>query len=148
MLAPFEADGGENPYALHAELQEMMQGLVGIIRTEAELQQAATALDQLEERLARVTVEGNRQFNPGWHLALDLRSMITISKVVTRSALLRQESRGGHTREDFPKSDPEWGKKNVVTRKRGTRIDLTTEPLPQIPEELRQLVLSEEKQPA
>ncbi|MDQ6857932.1 MAG: fumarate reductase/succinate dehydrogenase flavoprotein subunit [Chloroflexota bacterium] len=148
MLAPFEAEGGENPYALHAELQEMMQGLVGIIRTEAELQQAAGALDQLEERLDRVTVEGNRQFNPGWHLALDLRSMITISKVVTRSALLRQESRGGHTREDFPKSDPEWGKKNVVTRKRGARIDLTTEPLPQLPEELRQLVLSEEKQPA
>ncbi len=148
MLTPFEAEGGENPYALHAELQETMQGLVGIIRTEAELQQAAGMLDRLEERLDHVTVEGNRQFNPGWHLALDLRSMITISKAVTRSALLRQESRGGHTREDYPKSDPEWGKKNVVTRKRDARLDLTTEPLPQIPEELRQLVLSEEKQPA
>jgi succinate dehydrogenase / fumarate reductase flavoprotein subunit len=148
MLAPFEAEGGENPYALHTELQETMQGLVGIIRTEAELQQAAGMLDGLEERLDHVTVEGNRQFNPGWHLALDLRSMITISKAVTRSALLRQESRGGHTREDYPKSDPEWGKKNVVTRKRGARLDLTTEPLPQIPEELRQLVLSEEKTPA
>jgi succinate dehydrogenase flavoprotein subunit len=145
MLAPFETDGGENPYALHAELQETMQGLVGIIRTEAELKEAVVALDRLEERLDRVTVEGNRQFNPGWHLALDLRSMLTISKAVTRSALLRTESRGGHTREDFPTSDAEWGKKNVVTRKRGGTIELTTEPLPQMPEELRQLVMTEEK---
>ena len=148
MLAPFEAEGGENPYALHAELQETMQGLVGIIRTEAELNEAVGALDRLEERLDRVTVEGNRQFNPGWHLALDLRSMLTISRAVTRSALLRTESRGGHTRDDFPKSDPEWGKKNVVTRKRGAKLDLATEPLPQLPEELRELVMSEEKQPA
>jgi len=145
MLAPFDAEGGENPYALHAELQETMQGLVGIIRTEAELQKALAALDRLDERLDRVTVEGNRQFNPGWHLALDLRSLLTISRAVTRSALLRTESRGGHTRDDFPKSDPEWGKKNVVTRKRGAKLDLTTEPLPQMPEELRQLVMSEEK---
>ena len=145
MLAPFEAEGGENPYALHAELQETMQGLVGIIRTEAELKEAVGALDRLEERLDRVTVEGNRQFNPGWHLALDLRSMLTISKAVTRSALLRTESRGGHTREDFPKSDAAWGTKNVVTRKRGTQLELATDPLPQMPEELRQLVMSEEK---
>ncbi|HEY8829498.1 MAG TPA: fumarate reductase/succinate dehydrogenase flavoprotein subunit, partial [Candidatus Limnocylindria bacterium] len=148
MLAPFEAEGGENPYALHAELQETMQGLVGIIRTKAELDEAVGALDRLEERLDRVTVEGNRQFNPGWHLALDLRSMLTISKAVARSALLRTESRGGHTREDFPKSDAEWGKKNVVTRKRGRQLELTTDPLPQMPEELRQLVMSEEKAPA
>jgi succinate dehydrogenase / fumarate reductase flavoprotein subunit len=145
MLAPFEVEAGENPYALHAELQELMQGLVGIIRTEAELKQASGKLDELETRLDRVSVEGNRQFNPGWHLALDLRSMLTISKAVTRSALLRQESRGGHTRDDFPKPDAEWAKKNVVTRKRDGRLDFTTEPLPQIPEELRQLVLAEEK---
>ena len=145
MLAPFEAEGGENPYALHAELQETMQGLVGIIRTESELNEAVGALERLEARLDRVTVEGNRQFNPGWHLALDLRSMLTIAKAVTRSALLRKESRGGHTRDDFPKSDPEWGKKNVVTRKRGAQLDLATEPLPQMPEELRELVMSEEK---
>jgi succinate dehydrogenase / fumarate reductase flavoprotein subunit len=145
MLAPFEREGGENPYTLHAELQELMQGLVGIIRTEAELKEASGKLDELEMRLDLVSVEGNRQFNPGWHLALDLRSMLTISKAVTRSALLRQESRGGHTREDFPKPDAEWAKKNVVTRKRDGRLDFTTEPLPQIPEELRQLVLAEEK---
>jgi succinate dehydrogenase / fumarate reductase, flavoprotein subunit len=148
MLAPFDGEGAENPYALHAELQETMQTLVGIIRTEAELQQAIAKLDTLGERVDRVTVEGNRQFNPGWHLALDLRSMITVSTACARSALMRQESRGGHTRDDYPKADPEWGTKNVVTRKHGGQLELATEPLPQIPEELRQLVLSEEKQPA
>ncbi len=148
MLGPFAAEGGENPYTLHGELQETMQALVGIIRTESELTEAIAKLDQLNERLDRVTVEGNRQFNPGWHLALDLRSMFTISKAVARSALMRRESRGGHTRDDYPKTDPEWGKKNVVTRKRGGELELSTEPLPQIPEELRQLVLAEEKQPA
>jgi succinate dehydrogenase / fumarate reductase flavoprotein subunit len=148
MLAPFEGEGGENPYTLHAELQDTMQALVGIIRTKSELEQALAKLDVLSERLERVTVEGNRQFNPGWHLALDLRSMLTVSKATARSALMRQESRGGHTREDYPKTDPEWGKKNIVTRKRAGALELGTEPLPQIPEELRQLVLSEEKQPA
>ena len=145
MLAPFEVEGGENPYAVHADLQDTMQSLVGIIRTESELKEALARLATLGERLDRVTVEGNRQFNPGWHLALDLRSLLAISEVVTRSALMRQESRGGHTRSDYPKSDAEWGKKNVVTRKRGTELQLVPEALPQIPEELRQLVLSEEK---
>ena len=148
MLAPFDGEGRENPYTVHAELQDTMQSLVGIIRTEAELNEAIVKLDALSDRLEHVTVEGNRQFNPGWHLALDLRSMLTISKAVARSARMRQESRGGHTRDDYPKTDPEWGKKNVVTRKRGGFLELSAEPLPQIPEELRQLVLSEEKQPA
>jgi succinate dehydrogenase / fumarate reductase flavoprotein subunit len=148
MLAPFEAEGGENPYSIHADLQDTMQSLVGIIRTEAELKDAIVKLDELSERVARVSVEGNRQFNPGWHLALDLRSLVQISKAVTRSALMRQESRGGHTRDDFPKTDAEWGKKNVVTRARGGQLELGTEPLPQMPEELRQLVMSEEKQGA
>jgi len=148
MLAPFEGEGGENPYAVHADLQDMMQKLVGIIRTGSELAQAIKTLDELGARLDRVTVEGNRQFNPGWHLALDLRSMLMTSAAVARSALLRQESRGGHTRDDYPKTDAEWGKKNVVTRKRGGALEISSEPLPQIPEELRQLVLSEEKAPA
>ena len=148
MLAPFEGEGPENPYSVHADLQDTMQSLVGIIRTEAELAQAVQKLDELGQRLERVTVEGNRQFNPGWHLALDLRSMLTIATAVARSALTRQESRGGHTRDDYPKTDPEWGKKNVVTRKKGGTLQISAEPLPQIPEELRQLVLSEEKAPA
>ena len=145
MLAPFEADGTENPYTLHGELQDTMQSLVGIIRNKGELEQAVAKLDELEERLGHAGVEGNRQFNPGWHLALDLHSMLTVSRACARSALLREESRGGHTRDDYPKADPEWGKKNVVTRKRGGRLELTPEPLPQLPEELRQLVLSDEK---
>jgi succinate dehydrogenase / fumarate reductase, flavoprotein subunit len=145
MLAPFEAEGGENPYALHAELQETMQDLVGIIRREDELKQAIAKLDDLSGRLERITVEGNRQFNPGWHLALDLHSLFTVAKACARSALMRTESRGGHTREDFPKSDPEWGMKNIVTRKRGDALELAPEPLPQMPEELRELVMSEEK---
>ena len=148
MLAPFEGDGKENPYALHAELQQTMQDLVGIIRVESELEQAIAKLDELSERLPHVTVEGNRQFNPGWHLALDLHSMLTIAKACARSALTRKESRGGHTRDDYPKADPEWAKKNVVTRKRGEALEITTEPLPPLPEELRQLVMAEEKQPA
>jgi succinate dehydrogenase / fumarate reductase, flavoprotein subunit len=145
MLAPFEAEGGENPYALHAELQETMQDLVGIIRREDELKQAIAKLDDLSGRLERISVEGNRQFNPGWHLALDLHSLFTVAKACARSALMRTESRGGHTREDFPKSDPEWGMKNIVTRKRGDALELAPEPLPQMPEELRELVMSEEK---
>src|SRR5205814_2783843 len=145
MLAPFEVEGGENPYAVHADLQDTMQRLVGIIRTESELKEALERLGTLRDRLDRVTVEGNRQFNSGWHLAMDLRSLLTISEVVTRSALMRQESRGGHTRSDYPKTDAEWGKKNVITRKRGADLQLVPEALPQIPEELRQLVLSAEK---
>ncbi|HUQ17499.1 MAG TPA: fumarate reductase/succinate dehydrogenase flavoprotein subunit [Candidatus Saccharimonadales bacterium] len=144
MLAPFETDGDENPYAIHADLQDCMQALVGIIRTAPELEEATLRLAGFRERLARVRVEGNRQFNPGWHLALDLHSMLTVSEACARSALLRQESRGGHTREDFPKPSADWAKKNVVTRRRGGALTLTTEPLPAMPDDLRALVEAKE----
>jgi len=144
MVAPLERREGENAYALHAELQETMQDLVGIIRTKAELEQALVRLDALKARAARTAVAGGRTYNPSWHLALDLKTMLLISEAVTRSALLREESRGGHTREDFPKPDPSWGKKNVVTRGRGGKLELRTEPLPEIPPELA-LLLGEEK---
>jgi succinate dehydrogenase / fumarate reductase flavoprotein subunit len=121
-----------------------MQSLVGIIRTEAELKDAIVKLDGLSERVDRVSVEGNRQFNPGWHLALDLENLIGVSEAVTRSALLREESRGGHTREDFPKTDAGWGTKNVVIRKRDGRLTITTEPIPKVPAELSAL-LGEDK---
>ena len=140
MLAPFETEGDENPYAIHADLQDCMQALVGIIRTASELEDAIGKLDGFRQRLARVRVEGNRQFNPGWHLALDLHSMLTVSEACARSALLRQESRGGHTREDFPKTSAEWATKNVVTRRRGDELVLATEPLPAMPDDLRALV--------
>jgi succinate dehydrogenase / fumarate reductase flavoprotein subunit len=144
MLAPFEIGGDENPYAIHADLQDCMQALVGIIRTASELEAALQKLDGFRERLARVRVEGNRQFNPGWHLALDLHSMLTVSEACARSGLMREESRGGHTRDDFPKTSAEWGTKNVVTRRTGDGVVLTTEPLPAMPDDLRALVEAKE----
>jgi succinate dehydrogenase / fumarate reductase flavoprotein subunit len=107
-LAPFSADGGENPYGLHQELQQSMNDLVGIIRREGEMEQALQRLAALRERAANAAVEGHRQFNPGWHLALDLRNMLLVSECVARAALERQESRGGHTREDHPDMVAEW----------------------------------------
>ncbi|HZX02065.1 fumarate reductase/succinate dehydrogenase flavoprotein subunit [Kribbella sp.] len=113
-LAPFELEGGENPYTIHQELQQSMNDLVGIIRKEAEMEQALGRLAEFRSRIAKMTVEGHRQFNPGWHLALDLRNMLTVSECVAGAALLRQESRGGHTRDDFPVMNAEWRKKLLV----------------------------------
>jgi succinate dehydrogenase / fumarate reductase flavoprotein subunit len=144
ILAPLDRREGESAYTLYAELQDTMQELVGIIRTKSELEQALVRLDALKARAERTAVAGGRIYNPSWHLALDLRTMLLISEAVTRSALLREESRGGHTREDFPKPDPSWGKKNVVTRGRGGRLELRTEPLPEIPDTL-QALLGEDK---
>jgi succinate dehydrogenase / fumarate reductase flavoprotein subunit len=138
-LAPFERDGGENPYTLQQDLQETMQSLVGIIRVKDELEEAVDRIAELKERSRKVTVEGHRQYNPGWHLALDLESLLTVSEAVARAALARQESRGGHTRDDFPKPDPDWGKVNNTVRRAGEGISLTQEPLPQMPDELKAL---------
>jgi succinate dehydrogenase / fumarate reductase flavoprotein subunit len=117
-----------------------MQELVGIIRRRDELEEALARLERLRARAARARVTGSRIYNPGWHLALDLENLIGVSEAVTRSALIREESRGGHTRGDFPKADPEWGTKNVVTRKRNGRLVLTTEPIPAVPAELGALL--------
>jgi len=140
LTEPFERPGDENPYAIHADLQETMHDLVGIIRKKEELEEALAQLERLRARAGRVRVSGTRRYNPGWHLALDLENLIGMAEVVARSALLRTESRGGHTREDFPKADPDWGTKNVVTRKRDGRLALTTEPIPAVPPELRELI--------
>lgn len=116
-VAPFDppADGrGENPYTLHTDLQQVMNDLVGIIRKEHELEQALERLAELRTRFGSVTVEGHRQFNPGWHLALDLRNMLLVSECVAQAALLRTESRGGHTRDDHPGMDPTWRNKLLV----------------------------------
>jgi succinate dehydrogenase / fumarate reductase flavoprotein subunit len=139
-LAPFDGTGGENPYAIHADLEETMQALVGIIRVEDELQKALEELATLNDRLARVSVAGNRHFNPGWHLALDLQSMLTVSEAVTRAAIERRESRGGHTREDHPETDPEWAKFNIAVRRRDRELQLTKEPIPEMPAELKSLL--------
>ncbi len=143
MLAPFEGKDGENPYTIHAELQDCMQSLVGIIRTEAELKKALDQIASFRERLKRVKVEGNIQYNPGWHMALDLHSMLTISEATTRAAIERKESRGGHTRDDYPKTDPKFAKVNVVVRKRNGNLGVSQEPLPEMPEELKKLIEEE-----
>ncbi len=144
MLGPLERKDGENPYAIHAELQETMQGLVGIIRSETELTDALARIVKLRERASLSRADGSRTYNPGWHMALDLLTMLTISEAVARAALMRRESRGGHTREDYPKPDPEWGRKNVVVRRRDGGLEVATEPLPEVPAELRAL-LGEDK---
>lgn len=135
----FGNDGGENPYLLHQELQETMQSLVGIIRTESELGEAKERLAELSERAKKVFVEGNRSFNPGWHLALDLESMLSCAWCTTLGAVERTESRGGHTREDYPKPDPELEKVNMVCRLRDGRPTVTPETKPVMPSELRKL---------
>ena len=140
MLAPFTDRGVENPYAIHGDLQRAMHELVGIIRTESELLQAMEEVAALKDRAARVKVEGGRRFNPGWHLALDLGSLLAVAEAATLSAIECRESRGGHTRDDYPDPDPEFGKVNVVTRRRDGAISVSLEPLPEMPEELRKIV--------
>ena len=108
-LAPFQAEGGDNPYTIQQDLQQTMNDLVGIIRTAPELEDALARIEALKERAATMSVEGHRQYNPGWHLALDLRNMLVVSEAIAKAALAREESRGGHTRDDFPKPSPEWG---------------------------------------
>jgi len=140
IAAPFQRSGNENPYQIQADLQDTMQELVGIIRTRSELEEALVRIERLRARAARVRVPGTRVYNPGWHLALDLENLIGVSEAVIRSALVRTESRGGHTREDYPKADPEWGTKNVVTRRRAGRLELVTEAIPGVPNELQALI--------
>jgi succinate dehydrogenase / fumarate reductase flavoprotein subunit len=139
-LAPFDTSDGENPYAVHEDLQECMQGLVGIIRAEAELHKAVDELAQLKQRAAHVKVVGHRQYNPGWHLALDLLSMLAVADATTLAALERRESRGGHTRGDYPDADPAFGKVNVVVRLRDGEPSITQEPLPTMPDDLNALL--------
>jgi succinate dehydrogenase / fumarate reductase flavoprotein subunit len=142
-LAPLAEDGGENPYTVQTDLQEVMHTLVGIIRTADEMEQALKQIASLRERAAKVTVEGHRQYNPGWHLALDLHSMLRVSECIARAALERTESRGGHTRDDFPATDDAWGTVNLHCRLYGEEVSVDREPLPVMPNDLR--VLFEEK---
>ena len=141
ILAPFaRAESGDDPYQLHERLQNTMQANVGIVRTDEELVKALADIERLRARADTVRVRGTRLYNPGWHLALDLRSMLVCAEAVTRSALRRTESRGGHTRADFPKTDKEWGRKNIVVRRRDGGLVLAEEPIPQPPPELHALL--------
>jgi len=139
LLAPFERSEGENPFALHHALQECMGRYVGIFRTEADLSAAVDELERLRTRLARVRVEGSRAYNPGWHLARDLQNLLIVSEALTRSALLRRESRGAHSRLDHPQLDAELGKVNVRVRRAGNGMSVDLTPLPEMPAELRTL---------
>jgi succinate dehydrogenase / fumarate reductase flavoprotein subunit len=142
VLKPFEAGaGGENPYAIQNALQEMMQANVGIVRTEAEMQQALVDLAALNARASRVGVTGNRDYNPGWHTAIDLRNLLTVSEAIARSAIERKESRGGHFREDYPDKAKEFGGINIVTRKgKNGSMEVVRIPLPEMPAELKQVI--------
>ena len=143
MLIPFERKSGENPYTIHRDLQDTMQRLVGIFRTKEDLIRALAELEKLKERAANMSVEGSRLFNPGWHLAQDLNSMLIVSEAVTRSALAREESRGAHSRIDYPNFDASWGTKNNVIAREGDSMKLQQSPVPQMPDELKQLVAEE-----
>ena len=138
-LAPFGIEGGENPYTVQHDLQEVMHTLVGIIRTADEMERALTDLAALRERITRLSVEGHRQYNPGWHLALDLHNMLRVSECIARAALERTESRGGHTRDDYPATDDAWGRLNLHCRLDGEDVAIVREPLPQMPDDLREL---------
>jgi succinate dehydrogenase / fumarate reductase flavoprotein subunit len=143
MLAFFERSDGESPYTIHRDLQETMQNLVGIFRNEEDLSRALEKLEKLKERTGRLSVEGSRLFNPGWHLAQDLKAMLTVSEAVTRSALARQESRGAHSRIDYAGPNPAWGAKNNVIVREGSTMALRQTPVPEMPNELKQLVADE-----
>jgi succinate dehydrogenase / fumarate reductase flavoprotein subunit len=145
MLAPFERKDGESPYDLHGELQETMQDLVGIFRTERDLNQALSDIGHFKDRAKELSITGSRMFNPGWHLCADLKSMLTVSEAVTRCALARKESRGAHSRIDFPNYDPVWGKQNNVISRRDGEMILQQRPTPQMPEELQQFVEDEKR---
>src|SRR5581483_6745069 len=143
MLAPFERTVGESPYELHRDLQQTMQNLVGIFRNQDDLEQALAKIEQYKQRLQHVSVAGSRMFNPGWHLCGDLRSMLTAAEAVTRSALARRESRGAHSRIDYPGPDPAWGKRNNIIARQGSTMTLRQEPVPAMPEELQRLLADE-----
>ena len=140
-LAPFDRPAGEGPYQIQHELQDKMQDLVGIVRLEAEMAQALGVLEGLNQRAAKVSVQGNRQYNGGWHTAMDLPNLLLVSEAVTRSAILRKESRGAQFREDYPNKDPEWGKYNLITR-RGPDGQMLVEKreIPPLPSELKQII--------
>jgi len=140
MLRPFERTDGEFPYEIHRDLQDFMQSLVGIFRTEEDLQKALGELEKLKPRVERMRADGSRMFNPGWHLTRDLRSMVLVSEAVTRSALARRESRGAHSRIDYPNYDDTWAKQNNIISKRGGQMTLEQRPVNEMPAELKELL--------
>jgi succinate dehydrogenase / fumarate reductase flavoprotein subunit len=140
LLIPFNEGGTENPYAVLQDLQQSMEANAGIVRTKDDLERGLVALEALKKRVARLKVEGTRHYNPGWHYALDLRALLTVSEAITLSALNREESRGGHTRLDFPGRSPALEKVNAVVRQQNGRMVCEHVPRPAMPEELKKLL--------
>jgi succinate dehydrogenase / fumarate reductase flavoprotein subunit len=138
-IAPFSRTDGESPYEVHAELQQTMNDLVGIIRREQEVKDALAALEKFKERYDALSVPGERAYNPGWHYAQDLRNMLLVAECVAMAALEREESRGGHTREDYPGMDPDWRKVNLILTLKGDTVEMVHQPLPVIREDLLDL---------
>ncbi len=130
---------GESPYAVHRDLQEMMQRNVGIFRVKEDLDKAISELEGLRRRANSAKVDGSRLYNPGWHLAFDLKNMIDVSEMIARACLERHESRGAHSRLDYPKADPAFGRVNVCVRKRAEVMEVVQTPVPQMPDELKKL---------
>jgi succinate dehydrogenase / fumarate reductase flavoprotein subunit len=140
-LAPFERRDGENPYAIQKDLQEAMQDLVGIVRNENEMRQALGRIDDFKTQAENAAVAGNREYNPGWHTALDLKNLLTVSGAITRAALERKESRGAQFREDYPQKDDAFGKVNtILSRAPDGSMQIRLEPLPEMPQYLKQVI--------
>jgi succinate dehydrogenase / fumarate reductase, flavoprotein subunit len=144
LLGPFEREQGESPYEIHRSLLDTMQNDVGIFRNEEDLRRGLAEVERLKERAGRVRAEGSRLFNPGWHLARDLSSMLTVSEAIALSALERKESRGAHSRIDYPGSDGSWARLNNVISRDGERMSLRQSPVPEVPAELKE-ILAEDK---
>ena len=134
--APFSRAGGENSYSLHAELQEVTHNLVGIIRTRTEIEEAIAKIADIRARSKNVAVAGGRKFNPGFHLAFDLDNMLLVAESTAKSALLREESRGGHTRDDFPGMNDKWRQVNHISSFDGSQVNIKAQKLPMLPKEL------------
>ncbi len=140
-LGPFERAAGESPYAVQREVQEMMQANVGIVRVEEEMKRALEAIAAMSERARNVGVTGHREFNPGWHTAIDLKSLLTVSEAITRAALDRTESRGAQFRDDFPEKDDALAKVNtIIWRGEDGAMQIRRDPLPDIPDYLQQVI--------
>ena len=143
LAAPLETSPGEDPYRLHEELQGLMQSNVGIFRTEADLDEAIVRLGELGARWPSIRVSGGRAYNPGWGLVYEVRNMLIVSEAIARSAKQRRESRGAHSRLDFPEPDENWANLNSVVRLAGDAMEVGSSPLPPLPDELRQLITKE-----
>jgi succinate dehydrogenase / fumarate reductase, flavoprotein subunit len=140
-VEPFERSKGENPYEVQRDLQETMQDLVGIVRNKDEMRRALDTIENLKTRAVKVAVTGNREYNPGWHTALDLKNLLTVSEAITRAALERKESRGAQFREDYPDKNDALAKVNTIMRREADgSMEVRLEPLPEMPHYLKRII--------